>query len=104
VEAVIALSVVTLGAVVALGLRFPVAAGMAMIGGFAIFHGYAHGAEMPAGAGAAPYAAGFVGATILLHLAGLAAGLAVARTEVRVLRAAGAAIAVAGAVLLSTTI
>src|SRR6202011_1710641 len=46
-EAGIALSVVVLGAMIALRLTMPVAAAMALVGFFAIFHGYAHGAEMP---------------------------------------------------------
>ncbi len=102
VEIAIALSVVALGAVVALGLRMPVAAAMAMVGAFAVFHGYAHGAEMPAETAAAAYAAGFVSATALLHLAGLALGTIVVRGgDARLLRAAGAAVAVVGAILVT---
>ena len=102
VEIAIASSVVALGAVVALGLRMPVAAAMAMVGAFAVFHGYAHGAEMPAETAAAAYAAGFVSATALLHLAGLALGTIVVRGgDARLLRAAGAAVAVVGAILVT---
>ncbi len=102
VEIAIASSVVALGAVVALGLRMPVAAAMAMVGAFAVFHGYAHGAEMPAETAAAAYAAGFVSATALLHLAGLALGTTVVRGgDARLLRAAGAAVAVIGAILVT---
>ncbi len=46
-----------------------------LVGAFAIFHGYAHGAELPDGADAVAYSLGFVIATGLLHLAGIAVGL-----------------------------
>ncbi|MGE0226502.1 MAG: HupE/UreJ family protein [Acetobacteraceae bacterium] len=74
VEIGIALSVVVLGAVVALGVRAPLAAAMAVVGLFALFHGHAHGAEMPAETGAFGYAAGFMIATALLHVAGISIG------------------------------
>jgi urease accessory protein len=99
VEAGIALSVLVLGAVVALGARWPVGAAMALVGMFAIFHGHAHGAEMPADASGAAYAAGFVAATGLLHLAGIGIGLAVRSGAVR--RLGGAAVALAGVGLLT---
>lgn len=54
-----------------------VAAGMALVGAFALFHGHAHGAEMPATANARLYALGFVLSTALLHAVGLGAGLAI---------------------------
>ncbi len=82
VEPAIALSVVVLGLVVALGLQAPVAAGAALIGVFALFHGHAHGAEAPA-MGWYGYAAGFATSTVLLHLAGIAIGLAIARLATR---------------------
>jgi urease accessory protein len=50
---------------------------MAVVGLFAVFHGHAHGAEMPSDASGASYAAGFMLATALLHGAGLLLGLAV---------------------------
>jgi urease accessory protein len=77
VEVGIALSVVVLGAVVAFGVKAPLAAAMAVVGLFAVFHGHAHGAEMPADASGASYAAGFMLATALLHAAGLLLGWAV---------------------------
>ena len=58
VEIGIALSVVVLGAVVALNVKAPVAVAMGIVGMFAIFHGHAHGAEMPENAGGIAYAAG----------------------------------------------
>jgi urease accessory protein len=75
VEIGIALSVVILGLVVALQVRWPVAAAMALVGVFAVFHGHAHGSEMPLDASGASYAAGFMIATALLHIIGTAIGL-----------------------------
>ncbi|MFD1702823.1 HupE/UreJ family protein [Methylopila henanensis] len=104
VETGIALSIVVLGAVVAFGVRAPVAAAMGLVGLFAIFHGYAHGAEMPASAGAAAYAAGFMLATALLHAAGAGFGFAIGRIAERrgdlVTRAAGGAAALTGVAIL----
>jgi len=77
-ELAIALSSIVIGGVAALGRRMPVVAAMALVGGFATFHGWAHGAEMPADAGALTYALGFVAATALLHVAGIAAAMGVA--------------------------
>jgi urease accessory protein len=97
----IALSVVALGALVALRLPLTVAAGAALCGAFALFHGHAHGAELPAGAGAASYIAGFVIATALLHGAGIALGLTASRLALPWLpRLAGGAVAATGLVLL----
>lgn len=79
VEVAIALSVVVLGAVVALQWKAPVAVAMALAGVFAVFHGVAHGVEMPNNASGISYAAGFVAATGLLHAAGLAIGVGLGR-------------------------
>ncbi len=105
VETGIALSVVVLGAVVALRIGMPVGIAMAMTGGFAVFHGYAHGVEMVAGNSAASglvYALGFVTATAMLHGVGIAAGLMMASVpqQLRITQFAGGAMALAGAVLL----
>lgn len=99
-EAGIALSVVVLGAMVALGVRAPVAVAMGLAGLFALFHGQAHGAEMPASASALGYAAGFMVSTALLHAAGVAAGYGMGRISAPAVRMAGAAASVAGVVLL----
>lgn len=72
VELGIALSSVVIGGTAALGRPLPVGAAMALVGAFALFHGHAHGAEMPSTAGGLAYSAGFVGATALLHALGLA--------------------------------
>ena len=79
VELGIALSSVVIGGAAALGRPLPVAAASALVGVFAIFHGHAHGAEMPAAASGLEYAAGFIAATALLHLIGIGAALGVAR-------------------------
>lgn len=100
VETGIALSVIVLGAIVALNVKAPVAVAMGIVGLFAIFHGHAHGAEMPENAGGAAYAAGFMIATALLHVAGLGLGLGIARISEKrgsfVVRTAGGLAAVAG--------
>ncbi|KQT70091.1 MULTISPECIES: HupE/UreJ family protein [unclassified Aureimonas] len=75
VEPMIAASVVVLGLLVAAAVRLPVAAGAALVGAFALFHGYAHASELGS-AGALSFAAGFLAATALLHLAGIGIGLA----------------------------
>ena len=77
VETGIALSVVALGAIVALRLTMPVAAAMGLVAFFAIFHGYAHGAEMPETASGLAYGLGFVTATALLHGIGIGLGLTI---------------------------
>jgi len=76
VEFVIALSGVVLGALIALRFRAPLAVAMVLVGIFAIFHGYAHGLEMPEQISAMTYGAGFVTGTGLLHLAGIGLGFA----------------------------
>lgn len=100
VELGIALSVIVLGGVVAFGLKAPLAAAMAMVGFFAIFHGHAHGAEMPADASGLAYGLGFMVATAGLHLAGIGLGMAIGRFGElhgeKFVRGAGAAVAVAG--------
>ena len=79
VELGIGLSIIVIGMAAALGRRMPTAAAMALVGVFAVFHGAAHGAEMPQDSSGLPYAAGFMLATALLHVAGIAACFAVAR-------------------------
>jgi len=74
VEPVILASVVILGLVVALALPVPVAAGAALVGFFALFHGHAHGEEMGA-ATMATYGVGFLLSTAALHGGGIAVGL-----------------------------
>ncbi|MDA0218330.1 MAG: HupE/UreJ family protein [Proteobacteria bacterium] len=108
VELGIALSVVVLGAAVALRLSLPVAGAMALVGAFALFHGHAHGAEIPAGASALTYAAGFVAATAMLHGIGIAIGMAAGygsrRTGQWAVRSAGSVMALAGVGMLAGVI
>lgn len=75
VEIGIAGSAVVLGLLILFKARLPLAAAAMIVAAFAIFHGYAHGTELPEAANAAAYAVGFVIATGLLHLAGIAFGL-----------------------------
>jgi urease accessory protein len=96
VEVGIALSAVTLGAMVAFAARPPLWVAAVLVGGFAICHGYAHGAELPGAANPLAYGLGFVVATGLLHLTGIAFGLLVRwPLGVRAVRAGGGLIACA---------
>ena len=78
VEPAILASVVALGLLVAMAARFDTIASAALVAAFALFHGHAHGGELGA-AGAASFGVGFVVATALLHAAGIAIGIGVAR-------------------------
>lgn len=89
VEGAIALSVLALGLAIAARARLPVAMAMAMVAFFAIFHGHAHGAEIPRLAEPAAYVAGFALASAGLHLAGVSVGLLGRRAQVRALLGAG---------------
>lgn len=75
VEVAIAISGIVLGLMVAFAVRPPLWVAAVLVGFFAIFHGYAHGAELPGSANPITFAIGFVVATGLLHLAGIAFGL-----------------------------
>lgn len=102
VEAGIALSGVILGLLVAFGARAPLWAAAAIVGGFAIFHGHAHGTELPDAASPYAYAVGFVVATGLLHLAGIGFGALANRPwGSYAVRAAGLVIAAVGAAFLT---
>jgi urease accessory protein len=97
VEIGIALSAILLGAMVAGELRPPLAAAAALVGFFAVFHGHAHGTELPAGQSGLLYSVGFVVATGCLHGVGIAIGLVHRWPAGRVtLRAAGVVVAAAG--------
>jgi urease accessory protein len=97
IELGIALSVIVLGSMIALDRRPPLWAALAIVSFFAVFHGYAHGAELPGKTGAVAYSAGFVTATGLIHLTGIGIGLVVRLPRgVAMLRAGGSAIAAAG--------
>lgn len=97
VEIAIALSVVALGLAIAAAWRAPQAAALALVAVFALYHGHAHGTELPIAAEPVAYSIGFVIATGLIHLAGIGFG-AVTRSlfDGWVARGAGALIAAAG--------
>ncbi len=102
VETGIALSGVVLGLMVLFALRPPLWVAMGLVGVFAVFHGHAHGTELPTSANPLIYAVGFVVATGLLHLAGIGVGLLGRWPAGRVaVRCAGAAIALAGGAFLT---
>ena len=80
---------------------------MGIVGLFALFHGHAHGAEMPLDASGTAYAAGFLLATALLLAGGIALGFAIGRTgeaHGRLFqRVAGSLVALAGVAILAAT-
>jgi len=80
IELGIALSVIVLGAIVAFGVKVPVAAAMGIVGLFAIFHGHAHGSEMPMDASGLEYGLGFMLATAILHAVGIGIGFLIGMT------------------------
>ena len=104
-ETGIALSIVALGGVIALRVSMPLAAAMAMVGFFAVFHGYAHGVETPDNASGLLYGLGFVTATALLHGLGVGIGLAVGRIQGvygrNLVRVAGSVAAMIGVAMLA---
>ena len=102
VETGIATSAIVLGLMVALAARPPLWVAAVLVGAFAILHGYAHGRELPDGANAVAFSAGFVIATGLLHLTGISFGLLARWPAGRLaVRGAGGAIALVGLAYLS---
>jgi urease accessory protein len=100
VEPGILASVIALGLLVLTAARLPVALGAVLVAVFALLHGHAHGAELPGGAAAATYAAGFALATAALHALGLGvAYLCRSDSGKLIVRGTGAAVAVAGVAL-----
>ncbi|MGV3726921.1 HupE/UreJ family protein [Hydrogenophaga sp.] len=97
VEEGIALSAIVIGAMIATASRPPLWVAAIIVGAFAIFHGYAHGAELPEAANPLLYTAGFMVATGLLHVGGIVVGLAVRwSTGARIVRGLGVLISLAG--------
>lgn len=97
VETGIALSSVVLGSLIAAALRTPLWIAIIVVGSFAVFHGHAHGTELPNAASPIAYSTGFVIATGMLHLFGIVFGFLTAwPAGTHAIRTAGAAIAVAG--------
>jgi urease accessory protein len=105
VELGIAASVIVLGGIVAFARSAPIVIAMGIVALFAIFHGHAHGSEMPLDA-VATYAAGFMLATALLHAGGIALGCAIGRVANgrAGYQLGGALVALAGLAILANTI
>jgi urease accessory protein len=101
VEPMIAASLLVLGLLVAARARLPEGVGAAIAGVFALFHGHAHGYELPEAASAAAYIAGFMVATLALHGAGIACGVALRRAHAWWPRLAGLGVAAYGVALLA---
>ena len=100
VEAGIAASLLVLGLLIAAAVRLPASAGALIVAVFALFHGYAHGAEIPQAAAPWLYAGGFLLATGLLHAAGILAGRQWAARRPWLARTAGLALSAGGAWML----
>lgn len=107
VETGILLSVFLLGSLVLFAARLPLGFSAAIVGVFALFHGHAHGAEMPSSASSLEYALGFVLSTTLLHLIGIGAGLLSDRVtalpalhKLPLLRLQGALVVLGGAMVM----
>jgi urease accessory protein len=101
IETGIAASVALLGLLIALAAKPQLPATIGLVALFALFHGHAHGAELPAAASPLLYGLGFVAATVVLHLTGLGIGQIVKLPQGQLaVRAGGAGIAAAGAFLL----
>lgn len=102
IEAGIALSGVVLGLLIVFLVKMPLAAAAVIVGIFAIFHGHAHGTELPDAANPVAYAVGFVIATGFLHLIGIVFGMLMASDAGKLaVRAGGAVIALVGAAFLT---
>lgn len=97
VEVMIAASLLVMGLLLATRTKLPVAAGAAMVGGFAFFHGAAHGYELDGGAAAL---LAMVLATGLLHVTGMALGQFLIARRPLLGRVAGAGVAAVGSALL----
>jgi urease accessory protein len=104
VEFGISASVILLGLAIALQAKLPLGWTAGLVGLFGLYHGYAHGAEMPADASGIAYGVGFLAATAMLHIAGIGLGLGIAQlaksSATRFAQAGGTAIALAGVALL----
>ncbi len=102
VEEGILASVVAIGALAAFGLKLPTVLSVAIVGMFAIFHGVAHGAEMPINANGFSYALGFMIATSFIHIAGIVFAMSIAKIfNSKLSRLTGIAISAAGVALAS---
>lgn len=104
-ESGISLSILAFGLVLMLSLRAHVAIAMCLVGFFSLFHGFAHGASMPANVSGSDFVIGFIVATGLLHVFGITVGLSFERrwapVRVRAMRLGGGLIAFAGLGMIS---
>ena len=100
VEPLVAASVLALGLLVLTRQGMSAVASMALVGGFAVFHGLAHGTELAATGNAWAAVAGMFATTIALHLTGVALGWTLRAAPAWTTRATGAAVAVSGMALL----
>ncbi|WP_321389280.1 HupE/UreJ family protein [uncultured Desulfuromusa sp.] len=96
-EAGILTSVLVMGILIVGAFRFPTRVSVLIVGFFALFHGYAHGAEMPASLGAVSYSLGFALSTAIIHSVGIIAGLGLQKLQIeKMARYAGGAIMLSG--------
>jgi urease accessory protein len=101
VEEVILLSVLVLGVLIAITLKLPLPAAAVIVGAFALFHGHAHGTELPHAVSAATYAAGFLFSSALINLTGFGIGTMIQKTEKpQLFRLTGMAFTLASVVLI----
>lgn len=100
-EAGIALSVVAIGALLLGAARIPTALGFGLVALAGLWHGHAHGAEMPAAFSATQYLLGIAASTALLHGQGIGLGVTLRKFDARALRWTGAALAGGGVWLLA---
>lgn len=100
VEQAVAASVFALGLLIACSSGLPAALGLALTCVFAVFHGIAHGSEIPADTNGLGYGVGFLTATALLHASGLGLAALAKRAPLWIEKTAGIGVAIAGACLL----
>lgn len=100
IESGIAVSLLLLGLFIVLAVKMPLAMGMVIVSVFAVFHGVAHGVELPLAASPFWYVSGFVLATALLHTVGVITAASRNDMSLMIVRLTGALIATAGGVLL----
>jgi urease accessory protein len=99
-EGGIVASLLILGVLIAAAIRLPLYLGMSLVAGFALFHGYAHGIEMPRDASSLNYALGFMFSTVLLHLTGIGLAFSLDKAGHKpYIKMAGVAIAALGGAL-----
>ena len=96
----IVISVLVLGVLIAAAVKLPLVASAVIVGLFAVFHGHAHGAEMPDTVSGMAYGIGFILSTALLHMGGIGFGLLMQKIyRPQLVRLAGASIAAFGGYL-----